>query len=304
MKVNNFYCFLFLFEDKYEDLPVDNNKEQQFEDKIKLEKFNKNSPDAMNPRNNIIPNSNNFSFNKEILNNNHINLEEKYKKSFYSNLNKSKEMNESVIDLSFYNKIQDGVSGFILLIKEIIKLDSKLESYKQKIAVSEDIELNDIFKYFDKNYKGYFIFEEFKKGIFELEINADSNTLNCVFKLFDKNNDNAISYNEFCEFISPRNNELSAKLRNRVPDNDKEVSEASKSLIINFFRILIDNENKIESIKSLFVKKPSFNISELFQVLRGKIKCFIIKKDVIYFLVYFFFSLYLFSFKYLSGMNF
>ncbi len=200
-----------------------------------------------------------------------------------SNLNKTRENDESIINLSFFSSIQDGVSAFILLIKETIKLDCKLETYKERIAHSEDIELNDIFRYFDKNYKGYFLLDEFKKGIYDLEIYADSNNINCVFKLIDKNNDNNISFNEFCEFVSPRNNELSAKLRNRINKNENEFTEASKSLIINLFRLLIDNEFRLESIKNLLIKKPSFNISELFKVLKGKIKCFIVKKDVIKF---------------------
>jgi len=198
-------------------------------------------------------------------------------------LNKTRENDESIINLSFFSSIQDGVSAFILLIKETIKLDCKLETYKERIAHSEDIELNDIFRYFDKNYKGYFLLDEFKKGIYDLEIYADSNNINCVFKLIDKNNDNNISFNEFCEFVSPRNNELSAKLRNRINKNENEFTEASKSLIINLFRLLIDNEFRLESIKNLLIKKPSFNISELFKVLKGKIKCFIVKKDVIKF---------------------
>ena len=197
-----------------------------------------------------------------------------------NNLNKSREINESIINLSYYKNIQDGISAFILLLKEIIKLDSKLETYKERIANKEDIDLNNIFRYFDKNYKGYFILEEFKNGIFDLEINSDYIIVNSVFKLIDKNNDNSISYNEFCEFFCPRNYELSAKFRNRMPNNEKEIAEDSKSLIINFFRVLIDNELRLESIKCLLIKKPSFNISELFQILRGKIKCFIVKKDV------------------------
>lgn len=234
-------------------------------------------------RNNSGSNTTNLSFNKnEPFKNNKV-AGDNFKKSFLNNLNKTREQNESMINFSFFNNIQDGMSAFVLLIKEMIKLDSKLETYKERMANSEDIELNDIFKYFDKNYKGYFLLEEFKKGNHDLEINADSTTINSVFKLIDRNDDNSISYNEFCEFLSPRNNELSAKFKNRMPDNENEITEASKSLIINFFRVLIDNEFRLASIKSLLIKKPSFIISELFQVLRGKIKCFIVKKDVIEF---------------------
>ena len=189
-------------------------------------------------------------------------------------------MNESVINLSFYNNIQDGVSSFILLLKEFVKLDNKTEKIKEKIAISDDLELNDIFKFFDTNYKGYFLFDNFKNGIENLEINADFNTIKSLFKYLDRDNDNSISYNEFCEIICPRNSDLSSKLRNKILNKDMEISEISKNYIIDLFRILLDNEQRIESIKTLLVKKPSYNISEFFQVLKGKIKCFIVKKDV------------------------
>jgi len=230
----------------------------------------------------------NFSFNrndlynKSRLNNSGLNLLNK-QNPILENIHKQKSLNESIFNLSYYNGIQDGFTGFTLLIKEFVRLDRKLEFYKEKIASAEDLELNDIFKFFDTNYKGYYLFEDFKNGVNNMEINADFYVLKSLFRFLDRDNDNSISYNEFCDFICPRNLDLSARLRNKVLNNEKEISENSKNLIVDFFRLLIDHEERLESIKTLFIKKPLFNISEIYQILRGKIKCFVVKKDVIKF---------------------
>lgn len=287
----------FLYKDQEQEQPI-KEKEEEIIEKNKNDKFEKKDYQNQNPDSNMENNKNknfnssNFSFNhleknhtQNIKSNTHTNLfnisnNQNMKRDIISELNKTKTLNESILNLSYYNNVQDGIFGFTLLLKEYVKLDSKIEIYKEKIAISEDLELNDIFKFFDVNYKGYFLFDDFKEGINNLEIYADSLTLKSLFKYIDRDNDNSISYNEFCDFICPRNSELSAAFRNKAIDNNKDISENSRTLVVDFFRILIDNEQRLESIKNMFVKKPSYNISELFQILRGKIKCFIVKKDV------------------------
>jgi len=182
---------------------------------------------------NIYSNSSNFSFNhrekiqtKKLLSNidpnsDYLENRKNHNQSTIGNLDKTRSLNKSMINLSFYNNIQDSYFSFILLLKEFVKLDTKIDNYKEKIAISEDLELNDIFKFFDVNYKGYFLFEDFKQGINNLEINPDMYTLKSLFKYIDRDNDNFVTYNEFCDFISPRNSLLSAEFRNKELDNNK-----------------------------------------------------------------------------------
>jgi Ca2+-binding EF-hand superfamily protein len=209
-----------------------------------------------------------------------------------NNLNENKNEN-SVLKLSFFNSINDGVSLYASLIKEFIKMDQKLEKFKEKLAFCEDLEIQEIFKIFDLNKKGYFIYEEFKLGLSNINIIIDKETSGNLFKYIDRDSDGSISFNEFLEFITPKNPQLNNLFRNRnlVLENKNCLSLISINLVVDFFRLLIDNEMKIQSMKNLLLKKSIFNITDLFEMIKGKIRCFIIKKDV---WCYFFKFLYFF----------
>lgn len=241
------------------------------EEKLIIEnnKYNKNINDI----------EQNFSENKQT--NSHYGL------SSFANNNMNK---ESFLDLSFYNSIGDGVSLYANFLKEFIKIDQKLERLKEKLAFCEDLEISEIFKLFDCNYKGYFIFEELKLGLQNIDIIVDLETIKNLFKFIDRDADNCITFNEFCEFICPKNHQLNSLFRNRNLENKNIVSIRSTNLLVDFFRLAIDNEMKIQSLKNLAVKKPIFNISHLFNMIKGKIRCFIIREDVrinyIYFLIF------------------
>lgn len=229
--------------------------------------------DKLNEINSYFPSYNNTS-SDFIPDNGYI----KKENHFYNNT----KINSSVaFDLSIYNNVQEGISFFILLLKEIMKMESKMQTLKEKISEKQDLEIKEIFRYFDRDCKGYFLLDEFKLGLENLEINLCYAEAKLLFKYIDRNNDDSISLNEFVDLIYPQNIMLSTNFLNRKPEKNKEISKQSKNLIIDFFRFLLENENRIQNIKILLTKKPGFNFFEIFEVLKGKIKGFIIKEDVI-----------------------
>lgn len=72
------------------------------------------------------------------------------------------------------------------------------------MAFCEDLEISEIFKLFDCNYKGYFLFEEFKLALQNIDIIVDRETAGNLFKYIDRDGDGSISLNEFVEFILPK----------------------------------------------------------------------------------------------------
>ena len=112
-----------------------------------------------------------------------------------------------------------------------------------------------------------------------MEINADPDDLKILFKNLDRNKDNCLNFSEFSEIFIPKNIEFSEILKKRI-SKDLEIQDESRNLVVDLFRILIDNETRLEKIKCILIKKQGFNISEIYESLKGKIKCFVIKQDV------------------------
>ena len=180
-------------------------------------------------------------------------------------------------------KINLLVEFFKILIKEL----NEVELNKQKLVKEYNINLSDLFLFFDYNNEGnislnnfIFIFNKF----FNKKFNEKD--LKFLIKKYDKNKDNKLNYEEFCHMILPSNTEYK-KIINKNLSNKKninEYNEEEKKIILNLFLSLIKCEEEIQNHKIKITKVPLFTYFELFEFIRNKDNKLLTSEDIYNFL--------------------
>ena len=168
-------------------------------------------------------------------------------------------------------KIKIGIltEFFQILINEL----NEVELNKQKIAKEFNINLQELFSFFDcdkdRNISSnnfIYIFDKyFNKKLKEKDFKY-------LIKKYDINKDNKLNYSEFCHMILPTSEEYQKILENNFK-NKKSINEYNneeKNIILNLFLILIKCEEVIQAQKIKLSNCPLFTYFEMFEFIRNK----------------------------------
>ena len=105
------------------------------------------------------------------------NLFNTYKTSNIEELNLKRnnfEINNNINNLKANNNLNNNVSDFVLdnklndFITECMNIEEKIENAKIDLALRHDFNIENIFRFFDFDYKGYIIITDFERGLNKL----------------------------------------------------------------------------------------------------------------------------------------
>ena len=176
--------------------------------------------------------------NLENINPNIINEENKNVKS---------EIKESSIEIKELNDY----------IKFLLKGENKIENMKIKLCDIFDFSVEDAFRIFEKNGRGYLDKDDIKYGLSVLNIYPSGYNLELFFKRYDLQKKGFISYEDFYDMIVPFEKEYRINMQKRLPKSNCPQSYLGKeinNMLNSLFKFLIDFENKAN------IEKKSLNI--------------------------------------------
>jgi Ca2+-binding EF-hand superfamily protein len=158
-------------------------------------------------------------------------------------------------------------------LKEQIDLDRELETLKNDLALRNDFNILDAFRFFDIDARGYITKNELKDGFNEFDIFPTSNELYLIMRKFDTDNDGLLRFPEFSEIFNPKQGEYSNILNDRKPsylDSSKLnliFSYETRRGIKGVMEMTLSNEILSEDLRQKIARRPFFNIYEAFKTL-------------------------------------
>jgi Ca2+-binding EF-hand superfamily protein len=158
-------------------------------------------------------------------------------------------------------------------LREQVELDKELESAKNKLALQEDFNLFDAFRFFDSAEKGYITRLELKEGLNDFELFPTSNELYLIMKKYNKSEDGLLKYSEFSDLLKPKDAGYAALLTDRRPtyvereDLAEIFSKYTVELYRKLFRQVIETEYHSEKIRQRLSRRPLFDAYDAFEAL-------------------------------------
>lgn len=122
-------------------------------------------------------------------------------------------------DLNKSLRRADGFNDLIKIFREIITMERELEFAKQDLALRNDFNPFDAYRFFDRKGKGLITVPEIEEGFGDLGIYPAREDIFLFIRRFDKNGDGKLRFSNFNEAFVPLQTEYSRLLKNRTPMN-------------------------------------------------------------------------------------
>ena len=151
-------------------------------------------------------------------------------------------------------------------IKFLLKGENKIENIKIDLSKISDFSVEDAFRIFEKNGRGYLDREDIKYGLSVLNIYPSDYNLDLFIKRFDLQKKGFISYEDFYDMVIPFEKDFRLNMNKRIPKSNCPQSFLGKEInnMLNcLFKYLIDFENKANIEK----KSLSINYKDVFNEL-------------------------------------
>jgi Ca2+-binding EF-hand superfamily protein len=158
-------------------------------------------------------------------------------------------------------------------LRENIELDKELEQAKNKLALQEDFNLFDAFRFFDLTEKGFITRLELRESINDFEVFPSTNELGLIMKKYNKDDDGLLKYSEFCEILKPKDAGYASILTGRKPSyvEREELSDLFSRYTIELVRKvlnkIIENEYHSEQLRQKLARRPQFDAFDAFETL-------------------------------------
>ena len=194
-----------------------------------------------------------------------------YKTSNIEELNLKRnnfEINNNINNLKANNNLNNNVSDFVLdnklndFITECMYIEEKIENAKIDLALRHDFNIENIFRFFDFDYKGYIIITDFERGLNKLSLYPNPLEIKVVFNKYDSNMKNQINFGDLFDMFTPFERDYRIMIENRKPI-EGEFMLSTKIYIINLLKEIFSSENKLNYLKRQFVNSKK-KIREIF----------------------------------------
>ena len=160
------------------------------------------------------------------------------------NMNKPKESSMEIKELNDY-------------IKFLLKGENKIEDIKINLSKISDFSVEDAFRMFEKNGRGYLDRDDIRYGLSLLYIYPSEYNLDLFLRRFDLQKKGFISYEDFYDMIVPFEKEYRLNMNKRLPKSNCPQSYLGReinNMLASLFKFLLDFENKAN------IEKKSLNI--------------------------------------------
>ena len=142
-------------------------------------------------------------------------------------------------------------------IKFLLKGENQIENIKINLSKISDFSVEDAFRIFEKNGRGYLDRDDIKYGLSVLNIYPSEYNLDLFIKRYDLQKKGFISYEDFYDMVVPFEKEFRLEMNKRIPKSNCPQSYLGKeinNMLNTLFKFLIDFENKAN------IEKKSLNI--------------------------------------------
>ena len=181
-----------------------------------------------------------------------------YKTSNIEELNLKKDNNINNNNLILNMNNQNDVSDFVFdnkfndFITELMSIEEKIENAKIDLALRHDFNIENIFRFFDFDNKGYITINDFERGFNKLSLYPNPLEIKVVFNKYDSNMKNQINFGDLFDMFTPFERDYRIMVENRKPI-ENEFMLSTKIYLVNLIKEIISNENKLNYLKRQFI---------------------------------------------------
>ena len=186
-----------------------------------------------------------------------------------SEINKEESVNIVNLDkLKSFSNIKENseeIKIFNNFLIFLLKGENQIENIKIKLSENKDFIVEDIFRLFEKNGRGFLDQEDLKYGFGVLNVYPSEFNMKLFMKRYDLQHKGYISYADFYDIIVPFERVIREDIEKRIPKTNcpkvilnREITNSLKSL----FKFLIDFENKVNIER----KSLKINIKDIFNI--------------------------------------
>ena len=172
-------------------------------------------------------------------------------------------------------------SSFYNLLLDFIKQDNILEDIRQSLSFQEDVNLADLFEFFDRSSNNLISSNDFLQALKELGLYLTKEEIKYLFRKFNKNLNEYFEFDEFCDIFLPRKKSNSKIIsESQSNENYYEISEETKNIICKLFKNIIDGEKSIENYRKIVGKNREYSGFDLFNKIKKSYSIGIYKEDI------------------------
>ena len=193
---------------------------------------------------------------------NDIQLEEKMEKKQHEQLinqNNINNNNNFIDNIKLTIERDEDEIYFIDFISILIDILNQIEQAKEQLIFRADFILEDLFRIFDKDLKGYITKEDFKNSLKSFEVKIKESEINSIYNTFSQDENN-MNFRDFTCMLIPYNNKNYQDILFKRTDFSShdfyisldKISPGTKYLIQNLFNILLSSETRIKNEKGNF----------------------------------------------------
>ena len=152
----------------------------------------------------------------------------------------------------YLNKYEEtNINQFNDFFKLLMEAENDIEKIKIELAKREDFNCGDTFLIFEKENNGFITKDDFKNGLYLLDIKTDDFIINLLFKRFDLMKKDELNYPDFFDMIIPFEKIYRNIIEERTQKSDSceqslnLLSEETKEIMKNVLNIIIRYEIEI-----------------------------------------------------------
>ena len=177
------------------------------------------------------------------------------------------------------NQIEIGLSN---LLWDIVTQENLIEKSKSNLVYCNDINLSDLFQFFDYSQRNGVSKIDLIESLKELDLFISNEDANLIFQKYDKDFDNKLDYEEFCDMILPKKfSDAKIMCEKKPPSSFNGFSPDSKNKISKVFQTIIKGEKSIENNRRKLSSIPNSSPYDLFNMVNRNSCPGIYKEDFI-----------------------
>jgi Ca2+-binding EF-hand superfamily protein len=200
----------------------------------------------------------------------------------------------SLLSNSSYNYLSLEEENFLSYIREIIEVENDIERAKIELALRSDFNVDDAFRIFELDGRGYLTDVDIKYGLNSLEVFPTTEEVSLLIRRYDLRGEGVLSYANFFNMLSPLDREYRRMVENRLPStylpryNKSDVFlSTTKLLYTTLLNLLIRSEARLEAWRQRLNKLPRLNWRNIFDKVDRLGKNYLNESDVIIYLIEF-----------------
>ena len=159
----------------------------------------------------------------------------------------------------------DDIKQFHNFLKLLLEGENKIENMKIELCNNKEFNVEDTFRLFEKNGRGFLDIEDLKYGFGVLNVYPSEFNMLLFMNRYDLQNQGYITFADFFDMIVPFELKIRQDVEKRIPKSNCPKIILSKEIINSLkklFKYLIEFENRVNIER----KSLNVNVKEIFNI--------------------------------------